>query len=327
MSSARLRSPSSPSEPLRERPRELLMQAYSCSGHQPGALEAFQEARRAFVEELGIEPGRRLQEPAGKDPAAGPDPLCRAPRLRDEPRRQTSTARSSRRCSRAASCPCSVSRARSASSRSGSRRHSTTPRPADPLEIPPQLGELERRLTLARLVSAWAKSPVLGAAGGRRPGIDAAARRRPGAADGRHGHARRRLERARPTWSPISSINIGSIRWISCGSRARPGRTICAEVGRIEPAARRDQLIDAEARRLTARPEGPVIAAGSTGSMPATAKFLHAVAGCRTAPWCCPGWIPISTRNPGRPSAAFVTRRANSPRRRRPTIRNTRCTR
>jgi ATP-dependent helicase/nuclease subunit B len=30
-----------------------------------------------------------------------------------------------------------------------------------PLEIPPRLGELERRLTLARLVAAWAKGPVL----------------------------------------------------------------------------------------------------------------------------------------------------------------------
>ena len=32
---------------------------------------------------------------------------------------------------------------------------------ATPLEIPPRLGELERRLTLAQLVAAWAKGPVL----------------------------------------------------------------------------------------------------------------------------------------------------------------------
>ena len=50
------------------------------------------------------------------------------------------------------------------------------------------------------------------------------------------------------------------------------------EIGKIEPAARRDLLISAEAARLTAHHDGPVIAAGSTGSMPATAKFLHAVA-------------------------------------------------
>src|SRR6185312_8991819 len=50
-----------------------------------------------------------------------------------------------------------------------------------------------------------------------------------------------------------------------------------AEIGKIEPALRRDLLISAEAKRLTAHHDGPVIAAGSTGSMPATAKFLHAV--------------------------------------------------
>src|ERR1700732_5051293 len=31
---------------------------------------------------------------------------------------------------------------------------------AAPLEIPPKLGDLERRLTLAKLVAAWAESPV-----------------------------------------------------------------------------------------------------------------------------------------------------------------------
>ncbi|CAM5516518.1 Inactivated superfamily I helicase OS=Afipia felis OX=1035 GN=NCTC12722_00055 PE=4 SV=1 [Afipia felis] len=49
------------------------------------------------------------------------------------------------------------------------------------------------------------------------------------------------------------------------------------EAGLIEPAQRRDLLIEAEAARIAALP-GPVIAAGSTGSMPSTAKFLRAVA-------------------------------------------------
>src|SRR5256885_14273552 len=31
---------------------------------------------------------------------------------------------------------------------------------AAPLDVPPKLGELDRRLTLARLVAAWARSPV-----------------------------------------------------------------------------------------------------------------------------------------------------------------------
>src|SRR5262249_39063911 len=50
---------------------------------------------------------------------------------------------------------------------------------------------------------------------------------------------------------------------------------ILAERGAIEPAARRDALIKAEAARLAAG--GPVIAAGSTGSLPATAELIAAI--------------------------------------------------
>lgn len=45
----------------------------------------------------------------------------------------------------------------------------------------------------------------------------------------------------------------------------------------IESTRRRDLLIEAEAERIAAV-NGPFIAAGSTGSMPSTAKFLHAIA-------------------------------------------------
>ena len=61
-------------------------------------------------------------------------------------------------------------------------------------------------------------------------------------------------------------------------SRARRGPRILAERGRIEPAARRDRLIAAEAERLAGRTGGPVIAAGSTGSMPATAALIETIA-------------------------------------------------
>ena len=52
---------------------------------------------------------------------------------------------------------------------------------------------------------------------------------------------------------------------------------IRAEHGTIEPAERRDLLIEAEAKRLAAA-TAPVIAAGSTGSMPATAELLATIA-------------------------------------------------
>jgi DNA-binding SARP family transcriptional activator len=48
--------------PLRERLREHLMLALYRSGRQAEALEAYQDARRALVDELGIDPGTSLQE-------------------------------------------------------------------------------------------------------------------------------------------------------------------------------------------------------------------------------------------------------------------------
>ena len=48
--------------PLRERPRGQLMLALYRSERQAEALEAYQAARHALVEGLGIEPGRQLRE-------------------------------------------------------------------------------------------------------------------------------------------------------------------------------------------------------------------------------------------------------------------------
>ena len=68
-----------------------------------------------------------------------------------------------------------------------------------------------------------------------------------------------------------------SLEFLQIAKQMWPAHLV--EIRKIEPAARRDLLIEAEAARLTAHHDGPVIAAGSTGSMPATAKFLKIVAG------------------------------------------------
>ena len=51
-----------------------------------------------------------------------------------------------------------------------------------------------------------------------------------------------------------------------------------AERGAIEPAARRDCADRGRSRAACRRPTRPVIAAGSTGSMPATATLIATIA-------------------------------------------------
>jgi len=148
---------------------------------------------------------------------------------------------------------------------------------AAPLEIPPDLAELDRRLTLAKLVGMWAKGPVLAplVVGGPASTLALAS-------------DLARLMDDMVTrgvgWDALDGIVPDqldqywqySLDFLRIARQAWPAHL--QEIGKIEPAARRDLLIAAEAKHLTAHQDGPVIAAGSTGSMPATAKFLHAVA-------------------------------------------------
>jgi ATP-dependent helicase/nuclease subunit B len=148
---------------------------------------------------------------------------------------------------------------------------------AAPLDIPPRLDELERRLTLARLVAAWAKGPVLAplVVGGPASTLALAsdlARLMDDMVT--RGVGWEALDGLVP--DQLDQYWQHSLEFLRIARQAWPAHL--AEIERIEPAARRDLLISAEAKRLTAHPDGPVIAAGSTGSMPATAKFLHAVA-------------------------------------------------
>jgi ATP-dependent helicase/nuclease subunit B len=145
-----------------------------------------------------------------------------------------------------------------------------------PLEIPPKLGELERRLTLAKLVAAWAKSPVSAplVVGGPASTLALAsdlARLMDDMVT--RGVGWEALDGLVP--DQLDKYWQHSLEFLAIARQAWPAHL--QEIGKIEPAARRDLLIAAEAARLTAHHGGPVIAAGSTGSMPATAKFLHAV--------------------------------------------------
>ena len=62
------------------------------------------------------------------------------------------------------------------------------------------------------------------------------------------------------------------------------------EIGRADPTERRDRLIRDAADRLDARPpSAPIVAAGSTGSIPATAMLLKAIARSPTGAVVLPG--------------------------------------
>jgi ATP-dependent helicase/nuclease subunit B len=146
-----------------------------------------------------------------------------------------------------------------------------------PLDVPPKLDELQRRLALARLVAAWAKRPVLSplVVGGPASTLMLA------------GDLARLIDdmvTRGVDWGALDSLvpNQFDTYWQHTLQFLQIARefwpAFLAEENRIEPAARRDMLIEAEAARLTKHHDGPVIAAGSTGSMPSTAKFLLAVA-------------------------------------------------
>jgi ATP-dependent helicase/nuclease subunit B len=147
---------------------------------------------------------------------------------------------------------------------------------ADALRLPPPIDDLARRLTLARLVAAWARnqpdslvvgSPAstLALAGDLARLMDDMVTR---------GVGWRALDDVVPDELDVHWQH--TLKFLKIARDAWPA--YLAEIGRMEPAARRDRLIDAEIARLAASPKGPVIAAGSTGSMPATAKLLRAIA-------------------------------------------------
>ncbi len=152
------------------------------------------------------------------------------------------------------------------------------------LDLPQAIAPLERRLLLAELIVKWANSASLRGAEGS-PLIANTPSAALGLADDlarliddmttRQVDWNRLDDLVRETHEHLDTFWQTSLDFLAVARKHWPD--ILKERGAIEPAERRDKLIDAETQRLAAS-DAPVIAAGSTGSMPATAKLLATIA-------------------------------------------------
>ncbi|MEQ8751110.1 MAG: hypothetical protein RIC52_15190, partial [Amphiplicatus sp.] len=146
---------------------------------------------------------------------------------------------------------------------------------AEQAELPPAISSLERRLVLARMVAAAEKSFFAGQENW--PAAIAAAQELGALLDSFYAEE--------VAFSGLADL-------VPVEHAAHWGRTLdflrivteawpayLAERGLMDPAERRARLIDAQAERLArVKPDHPVIVAGTTGSAPAVARLMRAVA-------------------------------------------------
>jgi len=159
---------------------------------------------------------------------------------------------------------------------------------AERLALPAAIGRLQRQLALADLTLAWGR-------GVRRdlPGLapDEPLLIPASAADAARlasdlARLMDDMETAGLAWEKIQALAPEdhaayfqiTLDFLKIAFEAWPAHL--AESGLVDPVVRRDTLIRAEAERLgRSPPAGPVIAAGSTGTIPASADLLKTIAG------------------------------------------------
>ena len=195
-----------------------------------------------------------------------------------------------------------------------------------PLDIPPKLGELERRLALARLVAAWAKRPVLSplVVGGPASTLALA------------GDLARLIDdmvTRGVDWGALDRLVPDqfdkywqyTLEFLKIARRVLAGLSRRNQQDRARGAPRPADRRGSRAPHKTSG--GPVIAAGSTGSMPSTAKFLHAVARLPQGAVVLPGLDTDLDEEAWRSIGGVKEPTVTSRRRRPPTIRNMPCMR
>lgn len=154
--------------------------------------------------------------------------------------------------------------------------------------LAPAMPPLERRLILARLVQKWAEAvdrtllPI-------DDDVPFLVPSSPADAIGLAADLERLMDALTVEGLPWAEIGGAveaeysryfglTLDFVKIAAEAWPG--ILAERGMSDPVSRSRRLVLAEAERLTReRPGDPVIVAGSTGSVPATAQLIGAVAG------------------------------------------------
>lgn len=162
--------------------------------------------------------------------------------------------------------------------------------PFDAPPLPPPVGRLERRLTLARLIAAWAVTPAGAQAFASPPNpaemlslADSLAQLIDDLIiEGVPASALRSIDRDLPVnWQEtLKFLDIALTAWPE----------ILAAHGKAETATLRNLRLD---RQAATAPliygDRPVIAAGSTGSIPATARLMAAIAGLKRGALVLPG--------------------------------------
>src|SRR5580692_9887010 len=153
---------------------------------------------------------------------------------------------------------------------------------AEALALPEAVGPVERRLLLTQLITTWATAPGLRATAGA-PLVA----QTPAAACALADDLARLIDdmttRGVP-WERLDNLVPDeldeywqlTLKFLQIAIKQWPD--VLRERGAIEAVTRRDLLIKAEAARLARKTDAPVIVAGSTGSIPATAELIATIA-------------------------------------------------
>lgn len=146
---------------------------------------------------------------------------------------------------------------------------------AEDLDLAPAISPIRRRLLLATLIRRWDETRRAGRLGFAQASALAGGLSRLMDELETQGADLSKLDELAPAalaqhWTEVAAfLNLLRDQW--------PG--LLEAEGAVNPASRRNALLRALAKRLAAHPpKGPVIAAGSTGSIPATGELLGVIA-------------------------------------------------